>query len=111
LLRRRIAVESNSLDDPGTGRTTFVDFYKSAFALGIAERLDFETFTLVYLRNSENDFELELTINKDQTKPYDLGDGYGHKVDLTGDAIARFGDQRIGAAIAEPLPVRAHHLP
>ncbi len=55
-----------------------VDFYKSAFSLEVAERLDFETFTLVYLRNSENDFELELTINKDRTEPYDLGDGYGH---------------------------------
>jgi len=55
-----------------------VDFYQSAFNLDIAERLDFDTFTLVYLRNAENDFELELTINKDQTKPYDLGNGYGH---------------------------------
>ena len=55
-----------------------VDFYQSAFNLEIAERLDFDTFTLVYLRNAENDFELELTINKDQTTPYDLGNGYGH---------------------------------
>ncbi|NIQ96771.1 MAG: lactoylglutathione lyase, partial [Desulfuromonadales bacterium] len=23
-------------------------------------------------------FELELTVNKGQTEPYDLGDGYGH---------------------------------
>lgn len=53
-------------------------FYKQAFGLDIAERIDFETFTLVYLRNDEADFELELTINKDQAAPYDLGDGYGH---------------------------------
>ncbi len=32
----------------------------------------------MYLRNSEADFELELTINKDRTEPYELGDGYGH---------------------------------
>jgi lactoylglutathione lyase len=32
----------------------------------------------VYLSNSESTFELELTINKDQTEAYDLGTGYGH---------------------------------
>ena len=55
-----------------------VSFYKAAFGLEIADRLDFETFTLVYLRNGEADFEVELTINKDRTEPYNLGDGYGH---------------------------------
>lgn len=55
-----------------------VDFYRRAFGLDIADRLDFETFTLVYLRNAEADFEVELTINKDRTEPYALGDGYGH---------------------------------
>jgi lactoylglutathione lyase len=53
-------------------------FYKSAFSLDVADRLEFDNFTLVYLRNSETDFELELTINKGRTEPYDLGDGYGH---------------------------------
>lgn len=55
-----------------------VDFYGRAFGLSIADRLDFESFTLVYLSNPENDFEVELTINKGRTEPYDLGDGYGH---------------------------------
>ncbi|NVD39863.1 VOC family protein [Ensifer sp. HO-A22] len=55
-----------------------LDFYRVAFGLEIAERLDFETFTLVYLANEESEFELELTINKDRTEPYALGDGYGH---------------------------------
>lgn len=55
-----------------------IDFYKTAFGLDIADRLDFETFTLVYLRNADADFEVELTINKGRTDPYDLGDGYGH---------------------------------
>jgi len=55
-----------------------VDFYAKAFDLAVADRLDFDTFTLVYLSNAENDFELELTINKDQTQAYDLGNGYGH---------------------------------
>ena len=55
-----------------------LDFYQTAFGLGIAERLDFDDFTLDYLRNDEADFELELTINKGRTEAYDLGDGYGH---------------------------------
>ncbi|MBU2888992.1 VOC family protein [Celeribacter halophilus] len=55
-----------------------VDFYRRAFGLEVAARLDFSDFTLVYLSNSESEFELELTVNKGQTEPYDLGDGYGH---------------------------------
>lgn len=55
-----------------------VNFYEAAFGLTSAERLDFDGFTLVYLSNQEAGFELELTINKDRTKAYDLGDGYGH---------------------------------
>lgn len=55
-----------------------VDFYKRTFRLDVADRFDFDSFTLVYLRNPEADFELELTINKGTTEPYDLGTGYGH---------------------------------
>ena len=55
-----------------------VEFYKTAFGLEIADRRDFEKFTLVYLSNSESEFELELTVNKGREEPYDLGDGYGH---------------------------------
>ena len=69
-----------------------VDFYAKAFGLAVAERLDFETFTLVYLSNAESEFELELTINKGRTEPYQLGDGYGHfavSVDDLGTEHAR----------------------
>ena len=55
-----------------------VDFYQRAFNLSVADRLDFETFTLVYLSNPESEFELELTINKGQADEYQLGNGYGH---------------------------------
>ena len=55
-----------------------VDFYTRAFGLKVADRLDFESFTLVYLSNDETGFEVELTVNKGRTEPYDLGDGYGH---------------------------------
>lgn len=55
-----------------------VDFYRKAFGLDIAERLDFDTFTLIYLSNAESEFELELTVNKGREEAYDLGTGYGH---------------------------------
>lgn len=55
-----------------------VQFYKTAFGLDVADRLDFPEFTLVYLSNAESEFELELTINKGTTEAYDLGNGYGH---------------------------------
>ncbi|MEO1952969.1 lactoylglutathione lyase [Thioclava sediminum] len=55
-----------------------VAFYDKAFGLKVADRLDFPDFTLVYLSNPESEFELELTVNKGRTEPYDLGDGYGH---------------------------------
>ena len=55
-----------------------VAFYRLAFGLEVADRLDFSDFTLVYLSNAESGFELELTVNKGQTEAYDLGNGYGH---------------------------------
>lgn len=55
-----------------------VAFYRKAFGLEESNKLDFSEFTLVYLRNAENDFEVELTLNKGRSEPYDLGDGYGH---------------------------------
>jgi len=55
-----------------------VDFYGKSLRMSIAQRLDFDGFTLVYLRSDEGDFELELTHNHGGAKDYDLGDGYGH---------------------------------
>ncbi|MGF1682483.1 VOC family protein [Photobacterium minamisatsumaniensis] len=52
-------------------------FYKQALDLDVAERLDFDGFSLVYLRNEENDMELELTWNEG-AEPYTHGTGYGH---------------------------------
>lgn len=65
-----------------------VDFYDKAFGLAVAERADFETFTLIYLRNPENDFEVELTVNKGRSEPYNLGDGYGHVAFVVDDLDA-----------------------
>jgi lactoylglutathione lyase len=64
-------------------------FYDTAFGLKVADRLDFDTFTLVYLANPESTFELELTINKGRTEAYDLGDGYGHLAVSVADVDAQ----------------------
>lgn len=55
-----------------------VEFYSKVFGLRIADRVDFETFTLIYMSNDESGFELELTVNKGRIEPYNLGDAYGH---------------------------------
>ena len=65
-----------------------VAFYDQAFGLKIADRLEFESFTLIYLSNPESGFELELTVNKGRTEPYQLGDGYGHFAVSVGDLDA-----------------------
>ena len=53
-------------------------FYAEALDLHEAHRLDFPDFALVYLRNAQNDMEIELTLNKGRTEPYTHGTGYGH---------------------------------
>lgn len=65
-----------------------VAFYDRAFGLKVAERLEFDDFVLVYLSNAENTFELELTINKGRTEPYNIGDGYGHAAFVVQDLEA-----------------------
>lgn len=62
-------------------------FYKTALGLETAARFDFDDFSLVYLRNDESDFEIELTHNHDQREPYSHGSGYGH-IAVTVDDIA-----------------------
>ncbi len=65
-----------------------VDFYDQAFGLKVVERLDFDSFTLVYLSNPETPVELELTVNKNQSEPYELGNGYGHVAFVVEDVDA-----------------------
>lgn len=55
-----------------------LDFYRRAFGLGIVERLEFDSFILIYLGNGETPFEFELTVNKGRTEPYPQGEAYGH---------------------------------
>lgn len=65
-----------------------VAFYENAFGLRVADRLDFPEFTLVYMSNADSDFEIELTVNKGRTEPYNLGDGYGHLAVSVADLAA-----------------------
>lgn len=55
-------------------------FYYEALGMKESRRIDKPEgkFTLVYLKDGESDFELELTYNYDPEEPYDLGTGYGH---------------------------------
>lgn len=53
-------------------------FYRDAFGLELTRRVDFDDFSLLYLAGPEDDFEVELTVNRDRDRPYELGDGYGH---------------------------------
>lgn len=75
-----------------------IEFYSKAFSLHVSHRLDFTEFALVYLRNEETDMEIELTLNKGTSTPYNLGNGYGHVafvVDNLEDTHARFVEQNL----------------
>lgn len=84
-----------------------IDFYKDAFGLGVADRFDFDGFSLVYLRNDENDFEIELTYNEGQTEPYTHGSGYGHVAVAVDDLDAAH--DRLGELGIETQPIKEFH--
>jgi len=45
-------------------------YYQHAFDLGLAQRFDCDDLALAHLRDDENDFELELTLNGGRGEPY-----------------------------------------
>lgn len=81
-----------------------LDFYRRALQMDVAARFDFDGFTLVYLRNAETDFELELTHNHGQAEPYNLGDGYGHIALSVGNLAEEHA--RLTEAGANPAPIK-----
>jgi lactoylglutathione lyase len=81
-----------------------VTFYEKAFGLTIKDRYPFDGFTLVYLKNAENDFEVELTVNAGRTEPYDLGNAYGHLAVSVTDAAAEH--QRLTSLGLNPTPLK-----
>lgn len=64
-------------------------FYREVLELTPAQTLDFPDFALVYLRNPENDAEIELTWNKSRELPYTHGDGYGHVAVVVDDVSVK----------------------
>ncbi len=81
-----------------------IAFYEKAFGLRVADRFDFDDFTLVYLRNEESDFEIELTLNKGRREPYTHGDGYGHVAFCVDDLDAEH--RRFEEAGLAPAPIK-----
>lgn len=64
-------------------------FYQQAFGLIESHRLEFDDFSLVYLRDIESGAEIELTWNKGQTE-YTHGTGYGHAAFVVDDLDQQF---------------------
>ncbi|MFT5894526.1 MAG: lactoylglutathione lyase [bacterium] len=65
-----------------------IQFYSMAFLMQESHRLDFSGFTLVYLRDDASGMEIELTLNKGTSEPYELGNGYGHVAFVVDDLEA-----------------------
>jgi lactoylglutathione lyase len=84
-----------------------VDFYSRAFGLAVKDRFQFDDFTLIYLSNAENDFEIELTVNHGRTEPYTHGTGYGHVAVSVTDVEAEH--RRLAGAGLNPAPVKEFH--
>jgi lactoylglutathione lyase len=79
-------------------------FYDEVLGLKESHRLDFPDFALVYLRNAQNDFEIELTLNKGREEPYTHGTGYGHIGVVVPDVAAKRAE--LDAAKYECTPVK-----
>lgn len=60
-------------------------FYREALGLHEVRRKEKPDFTIVYLADQTESFELELTWLKDRDKPYDLGDQEFHLAFRTDD--------------------------
>jgi len=81
-----------------------LQFYKDVLGLTTSHRLDFPDFSLVYLRNAENDVELELTWNKGREPAYTHGDGYGHVAVAVPELEAEHA--RLVALGLQPTPIK-----
>lgn len=64
-------------------------FYQEVFGLKETHRLEFDDFSLVYLRDVESGAEIELTWNKGQSE-YTHGSGYGHAAFVVEDLDQQF---------------------
>ena len=60
-------------------------FYCGALGMEVSHSLNFPTFSLVYLREPESGFEIELTVNAGPEQTYTHGNGFGHLAFCTDD--------------------------
>ena len=84
-----------------------VAFYEKELGLAVKDRFEFDGFTLVYLKNAENDFEIELTINHGRAEPYTHGTGYGHVAVSTDDVEREH--KRLADVGFAPTPLKEFH--
>ena len=64
---------------------TSIRFYQEALGLYEARRKSGDGFTIVFMRNDESDFELELTWLADHPQNYDIGEEEFHLAFRTDD--------------------------
>lgn len=69
-----------------------IDFYNKALGLEICDRKVFEEegFELVYMKNSNSSFIIELTWLRDHPEPYNLGENEIHFAFTTDDYEAAY---------------------
>ena len=79
-------------------------FYADVLGMRESHRLDFPDFALVYLRNDDSEFEIELTLNKGRTEAYTHGSGYGHLGVVTDDLAATHA--ALTALGHQPAPIK-----
>jgi lactoylglutathione lyase len=79
-------------------------FYKAALQLDVVDYFVFDEYSLIYLRNSDSDVELELTVNHDRTDAYQLGNGYGHLAVTVANLESEH--QRLQAEGISPQPIK-----
>ena len=78
-------------------------FYQEVFGLKETHRLEFDDFSLVYLRDVESGAEIELTWNKGQSE-YTHGSGYGHAAFVVEDLDQQF--NRLLDLNLSPTPIK-----
>ena len=78
-------------------------FYQDVFGLRETHRLEFDDFSLVYLRDVESGAEIELTWNKGQSE-YTHGSGYGHAAFVVEDLDQQF--NRLVDLKLSPAPIK-----
>ncbi len=82
-----------------------LQFYRDALGLSTSHHPDFPDFSLVYLRNEANEFEIELAWNKGPKPANTHGDGYWHVAVAAADVESEH--ERMAGLCINPTAVKA----